>query len=168
MGANATMFDMLVNLYDESLLDARIQESIPGQDGYSVVRTPGILADELASFAEREFSPMWASETRRSLYSTPSDSYAVVYDNHIVGFCAFNATAKGFFGPTGVHHDHRGKGLGRILLVNALLSLRQEGYAYAVIGGVNEAAGFYERTVHATRIPSSDKHSIYAHMGISF
>jgi hypothetical protein len=54
------------------------------------------------------------------------------------------------------------------LLINALLSLREQGHAYAIIGGVNEAAGFYERTVHASRIPGSEQHSIYAHMGISF
>ncbi|MCH4160880.1 MAG: GNAT family N-acetyltransferase [Bifidobacterium sp.] len=163
-----TMFDMLVNLNNDAILQEHIRTTVPHQQGYQIVRTPSIFSDEVAHFAEREFSPMWASEARHSLYHTPSDSYAAIFNNHVIGFCAFNATAKAFFGPTGVHHDHRGKGIGRILLVNALLTMKSQGYAYAIIGGVNEAAGFYEQTVSATRIEGSEDHSVYTHMGITF
>jgi GNAT superfamily N-acetyltransferase len=163
------MFDMLVNLNDDSVFNNQvISSAVPGDDQYRIVRTPGILGDAVADFVRSEFGGFWASETRRSLYSTPSDSYVALLDGRVVGFCAFNATAKAFFGPTGVHHDHRGKGIGRILLINALLTMKSEGYAYAIIGGVDEAAEFYERSVHATRVEGSELHSVYTHMGMSF
>ena len=43
--------------------------------------------------------------------------------------------------------------------------MREKGYAYAVIGWVGEAAGFYERTVGAFYIPGGKpSHSAYRDM----
>ena len=46
-------------------------------------------------------------------------------------------------------------GLGKVLLVRALESLRELGHAYAIIGGVGPRE-FYEKTVGAIEIPGSD------------
>jgi predicted N-acetyltransferase YhbS len=62
---------------------------------------------------------------------------------------------KGYFGPTGVAESARGMGLGKALLFKALEALREEGYAYAVIGGVGPRE-FYEQACGAVEIPGSD------------
>jgi predicted N-acetyltransferase YhbS len=59
------------------------------------------------------------------------------------------------FGPTGVRKDLRGLGLGAALLFRCPESMREMGYAYAVIGGVG-SAGFYEKIVGAFVIPGSE------------
>ena len=49
----------------------------------------------------------------------------------------------------------RGSGLGKALLFKALEAMRDEGYAYAVIGGVGPRE-FYEKACGAFEIPGSD------------
>lgn len=49
----------------------------------------------------------------------------------------------------------RGKGIGKVLLVKSLESLREMGYAYAIIGGVGPAE-FYEKAVRAKTIEGSE------------
>jgi predicted N-acetyltransferase YhbS len=62
---------------------------------------------------------------------------------------------KGYFGPTGVAESARGIGLGKALLFKALEALRDDGYAYGVIGGVGPRE-FYEKACGAFEIPGSD------------
>ena len=80
----------------------------------------------------------------------------------MVGFACYEATAKDFFGPTGVNPDYRGKGIGKALLLAALHAMRAEGYAYAIIGSAGPTA-FYEKEVGAIAIPDSSP-GIYKHM----
>jgi predicted N-acetyltransferase YhbS len=54
-----------------------------------------------------------------------------------------------------VRADLRGSGLGAALLLACLGSMREMGYAYAIIGGVGPAK-FYEKTVGAFVIPGSE------------
>ncbi len=49
----------------------------------------------------------------------------------------------------------RGMGIGEALLRSCLLAMKDEGYAYAVIGWVDGAEEFYEKTVGATVIEDS-------------
>ena len=56
----------------------------------------------------------------------------------------------------------RGKGIGKVLLVKSLQSMKEMGYAYAVIGGVGPA-DFYKNTVGASIIESSEI-SIYQNL----
>ena len=51
--------------------------------------------------------------------------------------------------------SERGKGIGKVLLIKALESLREMGYAYVIIGGVGPAE-FYEKAVNAKVIEGSD------------
>ena len=55
----------------------------------------------------------------------------------------------------GVHPDARKLGLGQELLMVALESMREMGYAYAIIGGVGPRE-FYEKTCGAVEIVGSD------------
>ena len=72
----------------------------------------------------------------------------------LVGFACYEATNKDFFGPTGVHPEYRGRGIGKALLVAAMEGLRDLGYAYAIIGGAGPTE-FYARSVGAIPIPDS-------------
>jgi len=50
--------------------------------------------------------------------------------------------------------DEQGKGIGKALLLASLHALRNEGYAYAIIGGVGPES-FYQKTVGAVLIDGS-------------
>lgn len=56
----------------------------------------------------------------------------------------------------------RGKGIGKILLVKSLQSMKEMGYAYAIIGGVGPV-DFYKNTVGASIIEGSEV-SIYENL----
>lgn len=79
-----------------------------------------------------------------------------------MGFACYESTAKNFFGPTGTLESERGKGIGKVLLIKSLESLRELGYVYAIIGGVGPAE-FYEKAVGAKIIDGSEI-SIYQHL----
>ena len=90
-----------------------------------------------------------------ALYRSPVSCYAAVdADKQVLGFACYDATAKDFFGPTGVMESQRGKGIGAALLIACMQAMAAEGYAYAVIGGAGPVA-FYEKVVGATVIPDS-------------
>ena len=76
-------------------------------------------------------------------------------DKQVLGFACYDTTAMNFFGPTGVREDRRGQGIGRALLLRCLYAMREEGFAYAIIGWVGDALPFYQRTVGATIIENS-------------
>ena len=67
----------------------------------------------------------------------------------ITGFAAWNVNRRGWFGPTGVRPDLRGRGLGTPLLLAALHQMRREGLAMADIAWVGPI-GFYADTVGAS------------------
>ncbi len=75
-------------------------------------------------------------------------------NDHLIGFACADATAKGFFGPTGVAEAERGKGTGEALLMATLRGMREAGYAYAIIGGAGPV-DFYRKRLDAIEIPGS-------------
>jgi hypothetical protein len=90
----------------------------------------------------------------RALSSNPVSCYIAVKEERLIGFACYDATALGYFGPTGVEESQRGKGTGRALLLACLLDMRIKGYGYAVIGFVGPAE-FYRKAVGAVEIPDS-------------
>ncbi len=72
----------------------------------------------------------------------------------IIGYACYNATAPDFFGPTKVLEEYQKKGIGKALLLRSLRAMRDEGYIYAVIGGVGPQ-DFYKKCVGAILIPDS-------------
>jgi ribosomal protein S18 acetylase RimI-like enzyme len=108
----------------------------------------------VAWVAER-FSAGWASEARVALTNRPRSLYVAVGDGPaIVGFCCYDAAARGFVGPIGVVDGLRGHGVGAALLHACLADMRSLGYAYAVAGAVG-APEFFRRSAGATEIPES-------------
>ena len=51
--------------------------------------------------------------------------------------------------------SERGQKIGEALLKKCLFSMKEEGYAYAIIGWAEDAIGFYEKCVGATVIENS-------------
>ena len=146
--------DMLVNL--NHLPDP------PIMDGISLVRVQPPDRLTMLSFVEEHFSRGWASECGLALSFLPCRCIAAVRDGNPIGFCCYDATAKGFFGPIGILEEERGRGIGAALLITALLAMREDGYGYAIIGWCDEAAEFYRKTVGAIPIPdSSPDQSVY-------
>lgn len=144
--------DYLVNL---SLLqpDPALTQRLEA-DGIAIRRA---LAPELelaTDWVRRTFGAGWAGETAVAFARQPPCCFLATQNQRLIGFACHEATARGFFGPTGVEKAARGKGIGHALLLASLLDLKAMGYAYAIIGDVGPSA-FYERTVGAMPIPNS-------------
>jgi predicted N-acetyltransferase YhbS len=152
------MPDMLARLYD--LPDPAPYRDRIAAAGYRIRRADPWDRLRLREFIRANFQELWAIEADRAFANTPITCHLAVHDRQIVGFAVHESTRRGFFGPTGVREDLRGSGLGAALLLASLESMREMGYAYAVIGGVGPAA-FYEKIVGAFVIPGSDP-GVYA------
>ena len=152
------MTDMLVKLYalpEDSALPARLR-----QIGVLIRRALAPERRPLLAWVERRFGSGWAGECEAAFARTPTSCLVALRDRGVLGFAAWDVTARGFFGPIGVDAGQRGGGVGSALLLEGLRAMRTEGYAYAIIGGVG-AATFFTRTVGAVPIPDSTP-GIYA------
>lgn len=116
----------------------------------------------LRRFIGPNFSDRWASEADLAFGGHPITGFAAVKGGEIVGFAAYECTRRGFFGPTGVREDVRGNGAGAALLFRCLESMREMGYAYAIVGGAGPD-DFYARVCGATVIDGSEP-GIYAQL----
>lgn len=147
------MPDMLVRLYD--LPDAAPVMQRVENGGFRVRRAAGWDRIRLREFIRANFQDIWAMEADRAFSWTPITCYVATKDGEIVGFAVYECTMHDYFGPTGVREDLRGNGLGEALLLASLGSMREMGYAYAIIGAVGPAE-FYKKAVGATVIRGSD------------
>jgi GNAT superfamily N-acetyltransferase len=96
-------------------------------------------------FIEKTFGPIWRFEAAKG-----STIFAMEDEGEIAGFSTHDANNKGlgFFGPTGIAESHRGRGLGRHLLLASLADLRRLGYDRVVIPWT-DAIEFYRKTCGA-------------------
>jgi GNAT superfamily N-acetyltransferase len=146
------MPDLLVKLYTlppvQPLIDSLSAE------GFTIRR--GIAPEKhvVIDWVREKFGRGWASETEVAFHNQPVSCWIAIHEKRCVGFACYDATAKGFFGPTGVDETYRGKGLGKVLLLAALHDLRNQGYGYGIIGGAGPV-DFYAKAVGATVIPDS-------------
>lgn len=127
------MPDMLVRLY--ALPDSAPAYAAMASQGITIKRVMTPNYNKVTAWIREHFDEAWACETGSAVYRQPSGLFIAVKGKQILGFAAYNATAKDYFGPTGVHPDARGFGIGRALLLKCLEALREEGYGYAIIGG---------------------------------
>ena len=164
------MPDMLVNLgkidFDHFSYDLLVSERV------RIVRALAPDRLRILSFIEtnipthwpQESSDSWIGECEAAMSNNPPSCFLAVRDNLIVGFACYNATGKGYFGPTGVLVQEQGKQIGKALLMKSLSSLWNEGFGYAIIGWpAKKAMGFYEKTVNAQVIENSSP-GIYSRM----
>ena len=126
------------------------------------LRTRGVIirranAHEITAvrqFVAKTFAPAWADEILVAFSRQPIGVFIAIENGVIIGFGAYESTRRGFFGPTGVAPKHRGRHIGKALLLACLHGLREMGYAYAIIGGAGPA-DFYTKVCGATVIPDS-------------
>lgn len=155
------MKDMLVRLMelpDTSELEKRLLEK------EKIVFRRAIAPEKhiISEWVMDQFGAYWKSEVEVAFSRQPVSCWIAQRGNELLGFACYECTARNFFGPTGTKESERGKGIGKVLLIKSLESLREMGYAYAIIGGVGPAE-FYEKAVGAKIIESSEV-SIYQHL----
>jgi GNAT superfamily N-acetyltransferase len=155
------MKDMLVRLME--LPDASELEKMLLEKEKIVFRRAIAPEKHLVSeWVMGQFGAYWKSEVEVAFSRQPVSCWIAQRGNELLGFSCYECTARNFFGPTGTMESERGKGIGKVLLIKSLESLREMGYAYAIIGGVGPAE-FYEKAVGAKLIDGSEI-SIYQHL----
>lgn len=151
-GRNSIMADMLVDLLKLPKEDA-VLEAL-GRKNIEIRRALAPDKLRVVPWVQEHSSLSAAGECDVCFAHTPVSCFIATEGAKIIGYACYNATAPDFFGPTKVLESYQGMGVGKALLLRALRALREEGYIYAVIGGVGPQA-FYQKCVGATLIPDS-------------
>jgi GNAT superfamily N-acetyltransferase len=146
------MPDMLVKLYDIDW-DEDPSASLAAS-GMAIRRALAPEKSIVVEWVRARFGQGWASECDVAFANSPVSCYIAVEGGSLLGFACYEATCKDFFGPTGVAESARGRGIGKALLFRCLASLREMGYAYAIIGGAGPI-DFYRGCVGAAPIEGS-------------
>lgn len=152
------MADCLVRLYN---LTACVCALDAESAGYTVRRAMSYERTAVSQWVTERFGNRWASECSVAFSRSPVTCLLAINMGEVVGFACYEVTQKNFFGPVGICQQHRGKGVGRRLLLRALLAMKEMGYAYAIIGDGGHAFNFYAKTAGATLIEDSEP-GIYA------
>lgn len=152
------MSDMLVSLVELPPVAPLLNQL--RQDAIFIRRPNPWEQSKLYEYIAKNFSQGWADETSVAFHSRPVSCYVAVHEGEFLGFSAYECTRRGYFGPTGVLPEHRGKHLGKVLLLAALNGLLDLGYTYAVIGSAGPKE-FYRKTLGAIEIPFANGRGIY-------
>lgn len=154
------MADMLVNLLEVDDYHNIVEQL--KEDGIEIFRA--IAPDKLriVDWVKEHSSRNAAGECDVCFSNKPISCFIAAKGSKILGYACYNATAPDFFGPTRVSEECQGKGIGKALLLRSLHAMKEEGYQYAIIGGVGPIT-FYEKCVGAVVIESSKKHNVYEH-----
>lgn len=128
--------DMLVKLY-ELEDDWSFVEKQAGK-GVTIRKPIGPEKQLLIDWVKKTFNPVWASEIDVALSNQPLTTFIAVKDRKFVGFCCYDATARGFVGPLGVDEEHRSGGTGSAVYLACLLDMKHAGYGYGVLGMITE------------------------------
>ena len=161
------MIDILVRLYDL----APLSEALEKTNAHNIVirRPIGPEKESILEWVRTHFHDRWAAECETAFFNSPKTMYVAIEQGEkpkMLGFACWDATCRGFFGPTGVREDCRGKGVGNALLQACLHAMKEDGYGYAIIGSAGEKAKvFYEKTLPASSIWIPDsKPGVYKNM----
>lgn len=158
------MSDLLVRLYDLPPVYPLIEEL---KKKNIIIRRPiGPENYIVIDWIKKNFGDMWAGEAENAFFRSPKGIFLAIREpqnndgsgdcqSKILGFACYDATVKGFFGPTGVLEEERGQNLGKALLLSCLHAMHDEGYGYGVIGSAGPVH-FYEKCCGAIEIPNSD------------
>ncbi|MGF6176213.1 GNAT family N-acetyltransferase [Ensifer sp. 4252] len=147
------MPDLLVSLYSPTLANLKRKTDTTG------IRIRPALPPEMhvvVDWVRQNFSDNWASEVSVAFSRQPIACLIAVEDGKLLGFACYDTTARGFFGPTGVAAESRGRGIGVDLLTVSLETMKTLGHAYAFIGDAGPVE-FYAKTIGAVAIPAADK-----------
>ena len=148
------MADMLVNLYENPLIE---REIVLKEPTIQIKQALALDKNVICEFVKREFSeicPGWVDECALSILQHPSCCFIAVHDGAVIGFCCYDGTAKGMLGPLGVQEKYRKQGVAMALMQACFQAMKSVGYVYAVIGWVS-SENFYRRHCGAILIPNS-------------
>jgi GNAT superfamily N-acetyltransferase len=146
------MPDILVKLYE--LPDDTETVAALRTAGINIRNAMPYEKGQVLDWVSANFGREWASEADVAFSAKPVSCIIATEAGAIVGFACYEATCRGYFGPTGVVAEKRGMGIGKALLIAAMRGLADMGYAYAVIGAAGPVE-FYTRTLGAIPIPGS-------------
>jgi hypothetical protein len=147
------MPDLLVKLYELPNVTAHIKQ-LKNKEGIHVRRGMAYEKNQVVEWVRENFGIEWASECDVAFSHTPVTCFIATENKNIIGFACYECTCKNFFGPVAVLEAARNRGIGKTLLLSCLHAMSSDGYAYAIIGGV-DAQAFYQKTVGAIAIPGS-------------
>jgi len=145
------MPDLLIKLYNLPAIDT---EARVAANGITIRRAMAPEGEIIREWIGQHFSHHWVAEASVALSHQPVGLYIAIRDGRMLGFACFDATARGFFGPTGVDEGERGQGIGEALLIATLKGMREAGYQYAIIGGAGPV-DFYRKKLDALEVPDS-------------
>ena len=143
---------MLVKLYELPPLEPFLD--VARQSGIEVRRALVPEKHVVIDWVETHFSKGWRSEAEVAFSRSPVSIFIAVKDDACVGFCCYDATLRGFYGPVGVDPALRKGGIGATLSLTTFHAMRAVGYGYAIIGGAGPVE-FYAKICGATVIPDS-------------
>jgi GNAT superfamily N-acetyltransferase len=146
------MADMLVKLY--TLPSVSSERELLLSQGILIKRAIAPERSLVRSWVQNHFSEGWADECDISFTRMPISCFIAFQEKEILGFACYEATFRGFFGPIGVSENLRGRGIGKALLLTSLHAMYDEGYLYAIIGGVGPSS-FYKKILGAIEIEGS-------------
>ncbi|MEX0783699.1 MAG: GNAT family N-acetyltransferase [Dehalococcoidia bacterium] len=144
---------MLVRLYALPEEEGGVLERLSAA-GIECRRAESYERQAVLQFVQERW-PNWVDEAVAGFAHVPPTVYIARRGRAVLGFGCYNATRPDYFGPTGVDESERGAGIGRAILRLCLEALAAEGYAYAIIGGVDGRESFYEEAAGATVIGAS-------------
>jgi len=118
---------------------ARTQTLVCTSGGQAVL--PAGDRERVLQFIEKTFGPIWRFEAAKG-----KTILHIEVGGEIAGFSTYNANnhGLGWFGPTGVAQQYRGRGLGHELLHASLADLRRLGYHRVVIPWT-DAITYYQK-----------------------
>jgi GNAT superfamily N-acetyltransferase len=130
--------------YGETARTQNLEAELSGAQAILPARSD--RREDVLNFIEHYFGPIWRFEA-----SLGATIFYVEHQGQIAGFSTHDANNRGlgFFGPTGVAPQWRGRGFGRQLLLASLADLHRLGYSRAVIPW-SEAVEFYRKACGAT------------------
>jgi GNAT superfamily N-acetyltransferase len=145
------MGDLLVRLYDLPVFAAEEKVKAAGITIRRAIPSEGAV---VVDWVTEHFYKPWIGEIRLAMTQMPCTAFIATKGQELLGFACYDTSAKGFFGPTGVHETARGQGIGEALLIVTLKAMREAGYAYAVIGDPGPV-DFYKKRLDVLEIPKS-------------
>lgn len=146
------MPDMLVKLYQQPSGEDLYRKL--AEEGIRIKRAMACDLTVIRDFIEAHFGRGWADEATKAVLNQPSSCFIATMEGEVVGFAAYDATGKAFFGPTGVKETLRGRGIGKALYLRCLHAMYEAGYAYGIIGDAGPTE-FYAKASGAIVIPDS-------------
>lgn len=147
------MEDMLVKLYE--LPDySNIVKSLEDK-GIIITRAMAPDRYPILDWIGTHSSIYAKGEASVCFSNKPLSLFVATKGKELIGYACYNATKLGFFGPTRVNDNYQGLGIGKALLFKSLEAMKNEGYGYAIIGGVGPK-DFYKKCVNAIEIPDSN------------